>query len=175
MSVAMSLAKYVTRVVSSIPPWGVLEVTSPVRYGWRSFRLTVYPPGTSSAERRVLWLDRHLPVVAAAGVLAAMLIAVPVVPPLILLMLIPVGVAIIGVVRRATRPLRQTVRTLRVAQVDLRGSTETYGDECLLSHCVDELREMDRARLADQITPVEYERRWGDVYDALAAEEYREK
>jgi len=26
---------------------------------------------------------------------------------------------------------------------------------------------MDRARLADRITPVEYERRWAEVYDAL--------
>lgn len=162
-------------MTSGAHPWGVLEVTAPVRYGWRSLRLTVYPPGTSPAERRLLWLDRNIPIVAAILLLTAMVITAPGVPRLLLLLVIPVGVAIIGFVRRATRPLRLTVRTLRVAQVDVRGVTETYGDQRLLGHCVGELRDMDRARRADQITLVEYERRWGEIYEALAADVYREK
>lgn len=160
-TVTTFLARYTARAMSGAHPWGLLETTVPVRYGWRSFRLMVYPPGVSAAQRCVFWLDRNVPIVAAILVLAAMLVLVPVVPPLALLLLIPVGVAIIAGVRRLTKPLRLTVRILSVAQLDIHGSTRTYGNDCLMNRCVDELGGMDRARRAGQITPVEYERRWG--------------
>jgi len=153
--------------MSNAHPWGLLETTVPVRYGWRSLRLMVYPPGVNAAQRRLLWLDRNIPIIAAILVLAAMLVLVPAVPPLALLLLVPVGAGIIIGVRRLTQRLRLSVRVLSVAQLDIHGSTRTYGDGDLLNRCVDELCDMDRARLADRITPVEYERRWAEVYDAL--------
>jgi hypothetical protein len=148
-------------------PWGVLEVTAPVRYGWRGLRLMVYPPGTSTAVRRLLWLDRHAPILAAILVLAAMMILQPDVPPLCVLLVIPVGVILVSLVRQATRPLRAGVRTLAVTQIDVGARTETLGNERLLDRCIDELQDIDRALRTKEISPVEYERRWAGVYESI--------
>ena len=164
----VSLVAYLARAIPVAHPWGVLEVTAPVRYGWRGFRLTVYPAGTSATERRMLWADRHAPVIAAIAVLTAMVILQPDVPPLCVLLVIPAGVILVSLVRRATRQLRAGVRTLAVTLIDSGGKTETLGDERLLDNCLDELRDIDRALWAKQISPVEYERRWACVYESLS-------
>jgi hypothetical protein len=163
----LSLAAYLARAMPVAHPWGVLEVMAPVRYGWRRFRLTVYPPGTTTTGRRLLWVDRHIPVIAAIVVLAAMVILQPDVPPLSMLLAIPPGVILVATVRRVTKPLRAGVRTLAVAHVDVSGRTETLGDGPLLSRCVDELQDIDRARCTRQIDPIEYERRWAGVYESI--------
>ena len=162
-----ALAAYLAWAIPVAHPWGALEVTAPVRYGWRGFRLMVYPPGTSTAARRLLWLDRRAPIIVAILALAAMLILQPDVPPLGVLLVIPAGVLIVALVRRATKQLRAGVRTLAVAQVDVSGRTETLGDERLLSRCVDELQDIDRALWTKQISRVEYERRWAGVYESI--------
>lgn len=149
-------------------PWGSLEITAPVRYGWRGYRLTVNPPGTSTAERRQLWLDRNIPYLTAALAIPAMLIFQPGSPPLAALLVIPIGMAVVAGVRGTTRTLRSRVRRLSAAYVELGGATRVIGDGALLSTSVDALREMDRARLADEISPAEYERRWAVVYDSLS-------
>lgn len=149
-------------------PWGSLEVGTPVRYGWRGYRLTVNPPGTSAAERRQLWLSRNIPYLAAALAIPLVLVLQPGLPPLAVLLIIPIGMIVVARVRGTTKTLRSRVRRLSASYVDVGGATRVIGDGALLSTSVEALREMDRARLADEISPAEYERRWAVVYDSLS-------
>lgn len=151
-------------------PWGSLEITAPVRYGWRGYRLTVNPPGTSTAERRQLWLDRTIPYLTAALAIPAVLMFQPGSPPIAVLLVIPIGMAVIAGIRGRTKKLRSRVRRLNASYVELGGATRVIGDGALLSTSVEALREMDRARRADEISPAEYERRWAVVYDSLSPE-----
>lgn len=170
-SVSTLVHRFADRLVMgsvSPRPWGSLEITAPVRYGWRGYRLTVNPPGTSTAERRQLWLDRNIPYLTAALAIPAVLVFQPGSPPLAVLLVIPIGMAVIAGVRGTTRTLRSRVRRLCASYVELGGATRVIGDDALLSTSVEALREMDRARLADEISPAEYERRWAVVYDSLS-------
>jgi hypothetical protein len=154
--------------LSSPRPWGFLEVTSPVRYGWRGWRLTVFPPGTSPDERRLLWLDRHVGYLAALMVLPLMLAVQPAVPPMALLLFIPLAAMAIALVRHRASGLRARVRILSVAYVDVDGATRVLGDGELVDQSVAALEELDRARMSREITPAQYELGWAGVYDAVS-------
>lgn len=147
--------------------WGTIRLTSPVRYGWRVYRLTVYAPGTDSTQRRLLWLDRNIPYLSAVLMLALTMVLQPSAPSLSVLLLVPVGIAVTAMVRHPLRELRLSVRTLAVAYVDVDGSTRAVGNSALLDESMSCLREADRALAAEEISRVEHERRWGMVYDGL--------
>jgi len=149
-------------------PWGLLEVTSPVRYGWRGFRLTVFPPGTSAAERRLLWLDRHIAYLTALVVLPLILAVQPTIPPIALLLFIPAGVAVVALVRNRARSLRARVRTVAVSYVDVGGTTQVLGEGGLVDGSVAALRELDRALTAKEISAIQYELGWAGVYDMVS-------
>jgi len=153
-----------------LPVWAASETTAPMRYGWDGKRLIVCRPGTAPAHLRLLWLHRKLPFVAAIALLSTILIYRPESPSveLVLAALLLWGV-LVGV-HLWTRPLRVDLRILTVASVDADVSMAGQRLRVLFSECVEELREMDRDVRAGRIGPVEFERRWNDVYESLPAQ-----
>jgi len=158
----------------SIPRvWVVTETVAPLRYGWDGKRLIVARPGTPSAHRRLLWLDRNLPLMAGVAVLVVLLTFRPQAPSVgVILAILPI-LAVILAVRRSTQLLRADLRILTVASVDVDNSHQGTSSRRLFGECVDELRAMDRDLRRNRITPVEFERRWHDVYEALPSHRLR--
>ena len=147
--------------------WVVTETTAPLRYGWDGKRLIVARPGTPSVHRRLLWLDRNLPLIAGVALLFVLLTFRPQAPSVgIILAIIPILAGIIAV-RRSTQLLRADLRILTVASVDVDNSHQGTSSRRLFRDCVEELRNMERDLRRNRITPVEFERRWNDVYEAL--------
>lgn len=73
-----------SRLLDGPHPWGSFDATVG-QYGVRRYRLTIYPPGTTAADRRLARLWRGWPTTGAAlGLLAVMLLG-DAVPPLTVL------------------------------------------------------------------------------------------
>ncbi|TBN58361.1 hypothetical protein EYE40_13700 [Glaciihabitans arcticus] len=167
-TLAHRFAEHIPRPERRRRRWGTLEVTSPVRYGWRTYRLTVYAPGTTAAERRLLALDRNAPLLVAGVALLLAVILRPDVPPLGILLVVPAGVFIVSAVRARARRLRQSTLVLVVAEVDANGTTEVLGDLSLRRDVAYSLRWMEHLRRAELITELEFQRRWAIEYERLA-------
>ena len=70
-----------SRLLDGAHPWGSFDATVG-RYGVRRYRLIIYPPGTSAADRQLARLWRGWPVSGAAlGLLAVMLLGNVAAPP----------------------------------------------------------------------------------------------
>lgn len=147
--------------------WVVTETSSPLRYGWDGKRLMIVRPGTALAHRRLLWLDRNLPLAAGLVLLVLLLAYRPEAPSVgLVLAILPILGGILTV-RRLTRLLRADLHILVVPSADVDNSIEVKRSRILFRECVDELLKMDRDLRQNRITPVEFERRWNDVYESL--------
>jgi hypothetical protein len=156
------------RLIEGDKLWGTLDVTPVGRSMWRRVRLTVYPPGTTSAERRALHFAHSWPIAGAILALVVMVALGSAWPPA----LVVVGVAALylagfWVGARLTRTLRMRIRSLSVVSVYVGGGLEEYGDASLLRETADRLRDIDARRRAGRLDPVSYEAEWSDIYAAL--------
>ena len=66
-------AGWLSRLLDGAHPWGSFDATVG-RYGVRRYRLIIYPPGTSTADRRLARLWRGWPITGAALVLLAVML-----------------------------------------------------------------------------------------------------
>ena len=115
-------AMIVRRLVEGRALWGDLDV-SPVTPGiWQRVRLTVYPPGITPTERRLLRLRHGWPVVGALVSFAGLVLVSDAGPMLGVLTMLAAYAAGFAVLGRLTRDLRPRCRVLTVA-------TEHIGDE----------------------------------------------
>jgi hypothetical protein len=155
--------------------WGVYESTTPLsmrRTGWGRFLLTVYPPGTNLAERRMITFSRRWPTWGGMILLlAAMLCAsfAPSAATLIPFTLVYAAGILVGFV--ATRRLRSRTRRLTVVVNVLPGRTEVIGNAELLNASAASLLDLDLQLRLGMLTPVEHEAGWGRVYDAIGDED----
>ena len=137
----------------------------PLRYGGRAYRLVVYPPGTDDRDR---WLLRTLQWWSSGGALVAVLafalLGDPAGPPVAL------GLAValfLGPFLWLRHTVRRQRRGLAVVHADCLVEPGTPADlaRCrrvvsLSSTLVDAERAFDRGEL----TPVDFQRIWGDVH-----------
>lgn len=156
--------------VDGTHPWGVLSVGLVDRTGQAMrYRLVVYPPGISTAQRRALVLRRRWPAFgtflgifisavlgtvmngwAALGVGAAVFVA---------------GFVVTGMA--AGDASRRTAR-LTATVVNALGHCEVLGNLNALERAAGQLLELDEQRDAGLLSPAQYEHLWGQVHlDAM--------
>lgn len=147
-------------------PWGRCSTQPVTRALWSGRTLEVHPPGTTAGELALL---RALQVwgvggaVAAVGMVAALHEA-PVLGAVVAVVLYVVGFVVLV---RATRRTRPGVRTLTVTVFHGNGRPEVHGDARLLETSLDLLCLAETAVRRGQVSRVEYELIWGQVWSAL--------
>ncbi|WP_147392034.1 DUF6611 family protein [Amnibacterium setariae] len=157
------------RLVAGPTAWGRLDV-QPSRYGFTRYRLTVLPPGASTAERAWLAVWRSCPVLVAVlgfgldlvvlaagadGVVAAAAGGA-------LAVVVPALVAV------RTRRLRPLVRSRAGGVDDCAGVPRPVGDMAAIDRWWPVLDAADRALERGDMTPVEHELVWTAAWQDLA-------
>lgn len=144
--------------------WGTIRTLGPA-HGAHLFLLEVYPPGTTTHDRRLAALNRVSPAYGAVlGIAVAVLIedlhrwALPV------LVAAPAALAAF-ITGRLTRRLRAQIHSLTVT-VNFRATGTTIdGNPQLFIDCHEGLRELDADNSPrGRLPAIEYERRWGEIY-----------
>ena len=148
--------------------WGWFEETSALytaRTGVFARRLFVYPPGTSSAERRAIVFRRRWPAVGGLLALVPALLLAP--GPAVAAIGATVTVYIAGFVAAvfATRRVWRECRVIRCSTVSIGELHETYGDESLVTASLAALLALERGRDEGRIDEVAFELGWSRVYD----------
>lgn len=155
------------RVLEGRAQWGTLDVAPASPGLWQRVRLTVYPPGITRGERRLLHLRHSWPVagaIASVTLMVALSDAGPVLSVAAALTLYLTGFAVLA---RLTRALRSRSRVVTVASEYVRGELHEFGDVRLLRTAASRLMELDTRRRAGLVDPVSYESAWIDVYETL--------
>lgn len=149
------------------PAWGSFTVY-PARFGVTRFRLVVFPPGISTAHRRMLKVWRAWPMWGAAlwvglqigGSMVGMPAAALIGGTMLVIATGAMTFALTGETRLQVRSLwAVSMAGYRHAEVD-----ERYARLRALA------RTLDRADMdleEDRISPAEHEARWWRVYDAI--------
>ncbi len=151
--------------------WGHVSVWPRSPGLWERYRLTVYPPGTSPAERRALQFARTWPVAGAAigsaGIIALwsnrQFFAVATV--------LGVYLGVLWAASRLTRALRSRIRTLRGEELLVAGVMTEYGDLRRLQSTLALLTDLEDRRRSGRVGPVRYEAEWAAIYNSLGADE----
>ncbi|HKI39822.1 MAG TPA: DUF6611 family protein [Mycobacterium sp.] len=162
--------RYWSRVLDGPHQWGSFDTTVS-RYGVRRDRLVIYPPGISTADRRLARMWRGWPVFGAAlGVLAVMFLGKTVAPPAAVLEYCVVAYVSIGaLLLLRAGPARVPVRSLSAALVPLAADARERRRHTGWVTLVDALTRADRMLTIGAISRVEYEAIWWDAYERLEA------
>ena len=161
------VARCWSRLLDGQRVWGSVEYW-PGRYGFRKYRLVVFPPGISSADRRLLRLWRGWPIwgvvlwVMCEIVLSQMLSPGPAVVWSTTLYLLSGALtfALAG-------DVRMQVRSLQVMLID--GHVDPYSASlhAQLEHLVGILADADERVDQGKSSPVEHEAAWWQAYARL--------
>jgi hypothetical protein len=143
--------------------WGSLDI-SPTRYGVTRYRLTVFPPGIDSAERRLLRAWRAWPTWGAVLWLLTQ-IALDSVAAFIISTAVYLGIG--AVLFRRVASVRAQVRGVCVVRMagfaDPRGAA-LYAELCSLTAALDDA---DTRLRQGVLSPAGHEAAWWQVYDRL--------
>lgn len=151
-------------------PWGSFDATIS-RYGVRRYRLIVYPPGTSTADRRLARLWRGWPISGAVLVLLAVMLFgnVAASPDTVLALAVAAYASICALLFLRAGPARVQVRSMSIILVpgaadarELRRYIEWQTLVPMLTRADDMLR-------TGAISLVEHEATWWEAYDRLEA------
>jgi hypothetical protein len=151
-------------------PWGSFVATVG-RYGVQHFRLVVYPPGSSVADRQLAQLWRGWPISGAALGLVAMVLLGNVAssPDTVLAFAVACYIIIGALLFLAAGPTRVQVRSLSIALMpeaadagELRGYVEGLSLVAMLTRA-------DRLLKAGAISSGEHEVVWRQAYERLGA------
>ena len=160
-------APWFSRLLDGDHPWGSFDVNIG-QYGVRRYRLIIYPPGTTTADRRLARLRRGWPLGGAALVLVAMMIGDAVSSPYIVLAgAITAYVSIRVLLFLRAGPNRVHVKSMSV--VLMPGATEAnerrrYTEWKTLALM---LTRADDMLTTGAISPVEHEAIWWQAYNRL--------
>lgn len=150
--------------------WGYVDTTPTQPTVWVHKRLTIFPPGTTGAERRALKINRDLPAVGAVVTLFVMLGLGEVLPPLgaavVACLLYASGIAISA---RLTHRLRTRCHRVDVATAVGENGYSTVGDLALLEGAAAQLTRLEDALDRGDIAPVDFEAEWANVYESVGA------
>ncbi|MGE2713116.1 DUF6611 family protein [Mycolicibacterium litorale] len=159
------------RMVDGEAPWGAFDVW-PDRFGTTRFRLTVYPPGIGTRERRILRAWRGWP--AWGGLLWAVgvIVMVAVLTPWVALSVstaafLGTGVAAFVLAGDSRRGVRTSIATVTTGVYHPAAHREARQ----LQDLAHRLAAADAARREGTLTPVAFEATWWEVYNALSAAE----
>lgn len=132
-------------------------------------RLTVFPPGTNQAERRLLALHRDCPiVVASAALLSVLAVAAGWGNLGLMLVVVATAAAFAAVVSYLTRRIRRGIRRVDVVVTYTAGRRSVYGEPVLYESARRELERLESDYRAGHLLGVQFEAGWSRVYDQLA-------
>ncbi|BBX63138.1 hypothetical protein MSAS_23120 [Mycobacterium saskatchewanense] len=163
-----ALPRWWSRLLDGAYQWGSFDATVG-RYDVRHYRLIVYPPGTTTADRRLARMWRGWPATGAAlGLLAILLLGGAAAPPdTVLRYAVLTYISIGALLFLRAGPPRVHVRSL--SAILLPGSADAgerrkYAEWTLV---VSMLTQADRALSNGAISLVEREAVWWEAYDRL--------
>jgi hypothetical protein len=157
-----------SRLLDGARPWGSFDAMVG-RYGVRRYRLTIYPAGTSIAERRLARLWRGWMLGGAVlGLLAVMLLGNVVSSPIAVLAVAVVAYVTVGALLfLLAGPARVQVRSMSVILMpDTAGAQELYR-HTEWQALVQMLIRADHMLATGAISPGEHEATWCEAYDRL--------
>jgi hypothetical protein len=137
---------------------------------WVNKRLTIFPPGTTGAERRALKLNRDLPAAGAVFTLFVMLGLGEMLPPIaaaVIACLLYAGLVALGA--GLTHRLRSRCHRLDVSTTVVADGYSTSGDLALLEESRTELIRLEDALDRGDLSPVEFEAGWAKVYESISS------
>ncbi len=160
------------RVLEGPHRWGRYERSATAftaRTGVCERRLTVYAPGATSADRRLVTLWHTWPLVGGALAFAVALLLAPVAPIAALVGMLTLYLGGLALVARRSRRARAGSRVIRCSTVTLSTGREAIGDARLLDDALAELLRLERLREAGRIDEIAFELGWARVHDRLSA------
>ncbi|WP_324291111.1 DUF6611 family protein [Mycobacterium sp. Aquia_213] len=166
----LSTPRWWSRLLGGAHPWGSFVATVG-RYGVQHFRLVIYPPGSSVADRQLAQLWRGWPISGAALGLVAMVLLgyVAASPDTVLAFAVACYVTIGALLFLAAGPTRVQVRSLSIALMpqaadarELHGYVEGLTLVAMLTRA-------DRLLRAGAISSGEHEAIWREAYERLEA------
>ncbi|OSC28884.1 hypothetical protein B8W69_11015 [Mycobacterium vulneris] len=157
-----------TRLIDGAHPWGSFDA-GVGRHGVRRYWLVVYPPGASTAERRLARLWRGWPLTGAAlGVVALMLLGNAEAPPTtVLAMVVAAYVGVGALLFMRVGHGRVNVRSMPVILAPGTADDDErrkYGEWQILVHI---LTAADGMLTTGAISPAEYKATWRHAYHRL--------
>lgn len=168
--VARHLGRAVRHLAEGPHLWGSVDVTPAQRTTVIRTRLTVFRPGTNSAERRALHFFHYWPIM---GAVVALFVVVGINDELPALTSIAIAIVVYAAGfwfgSSRTRTLRATSRHLTLVTVAGLEGSEVVGDIEFFREATDRLRAIDTLDDRGVITAAEYEARWAEIYNALPA------
>jgi hypothetical protein len=157
-----------SRLLDGAHPWGSFDAVVS-RYGVRRYRLVIYPPGTSTADRRLARLWRGWPISGAVLVLFAVVLSgnVAASPDTVLAFAVAAYVSIGALLFLRAGPARVHVRSMSVVlmpdSADVR-ELRKYAQWRALVHM---LTRADQMLATGAIALVEHEATCWEAYDRL--------
>ncbi|CAN5309003.1 hypothetical protein BH11ACT4_BH11ACT4_11350 [soil metagenome] len=150
--------------------WGFIEIAPADRNAWTQKRLTVFPPGTTAAQRRAVKRHRDWPIAGAVVTMLLMLALGEFLSPLPATA-IAVGVYCVTVAAsaRLTHDLRARCHRVEITSVVAADGRTTRGDVAMLEEAVAELEDLERGLERGDLTGPAFEAGWARVYDRLPA------
>lgn len=167
-------AKVLTRAFEGKYRWGYLDEAPFGRGVWIRRRLTVYPPGTNCAERRLLTFHRNWPLVGAITALFVMFCVGSATRPLVGAAVAAVlYLGLLAVLSHVTSSLRERTQTIVVVSIAISGSIEVHGNARLMDWSIGILDRLAATEAKGTISPLQYESIWSSVYRTIEREESR--
>lgn len=148
--------------------WGAFSATVG-RYGVRYDRMVIYPPGISTADRRLARMWRAWPVSGAAlGLMALIFLGQAATPPAeVLEFVVAAYVSIGALLFLRAGPARVPVRTLSAVLVPPASHAGEQRRHSDWERLVQALTQADRLLALGAISRVEYEAIWWEAYGTL--------
>lgn len=163
-----ALARWWSRRLDGEYAWGSIDIW-PSRHGVRRYRLVMFPPGISVAERRLLRLRRAWPAWGAGLWLVSAICLAGTPTPVAAIGISTIAYLAAGAITFAfTAHLRSRVRTLHVLVIDSQPDGESTAAYRQLETLVKTLCDADTMLSQGQLTPVDHEAVCWRVYDRLA-------
>jgi hypothetical protein len=161
------------RLLDGDRPWGFFDATVS-RYGVRRYRLIIYPPGTTTADRQLARLWRGWPITGAAlGLLAVMLLGnVASSPNTVLAYAVAASVSIGALLFLRAGPARVQVRSMSIILMPKAADVRERRRHTEWQSLTHMLTRADQLLTTGAISPVEHEAIWWEAYDRLEAVRY---
>jgi hypothetical protein len=161
---------WLSRLLDGAHPWGSYEATVS-RYGVRRYSLTIYPPGVSTTDRWLARTWRAWPITGAALMLLGVMVSGnAVTPPSTVLTLAAAAYLSISLfLYLRAGPQRVRARSMSIILMPKTADVHELRRYMQWRTLIDMLIEADRMLTIRAISPVQYEARWWEAYDCLAA------
>lgn len=167
---AAAVSRWWSRLLDGDHPWGWFDATVS-RYGVRRYRLIVYPPGSSAADRRLARLWRGWPTTGAGlGLLAVMVLGnVVASPDRVLALAVAAYVSVGALLFWRAGPARMQVKAMSAILMPTAADARERARYIEWHAVVHMLTRADQMVRSGAISLLEHEAIWWEAYDRLEA------